>query len=109
MSRYAIYIATLGNRPDLCPGSEYICKDTETPEGDEVPNYHSTVTFTLEEFKSKLLAQYPDADLSGDPAGWFQNTVPNSAGGVEQVDVGGVTVSGGPCAPCWGCAPPVLP
>ena len=67
----------------------------DSPEGDEVPNYHSTVTFTPEEFKSKLLAQYPDADLSGDPAGWFQNTVPNSAGGVEQVDVGGVTVSGG--------------
>ena len=67
----------------------------DSPEGDEVPNYHSTVTFTLDEFKSKLLAQYPDADLSGDPAGWFQNTVPNSAGGVEQVDVGGVTVSGG--------------
>ena len=67
----------------------------DSPEGDEVPNYHSTVTFTLEEFKSKLLAQYPDADLSGDPAGWFQNTVPNSAGGVGQVDVGGVTVSGG--------------
>ena len=67
----------------------------DSPEGEEVPNYHSTVTFTLEEFKSKLLAQYPDADLSGDPAGWFQNTVPNSAGGVEQVDVGGVTVSGG--------------
>ena len=67
----------------------------DSPEGDEVPNYHSTVTFTMEEFKSKLLAQYPDADLSGDPAGWFQNTVPNSAGGVEQVDVGGVTVSGG--------------
>ena len=67
----------------------------DSPEGDEVPNYHSTVTFTPEEFKSKLLAQYPDADLSGDPAGWFQNTVPNSAGGMEQVDVGGVTVSGG--------------
>ena len=67
----------------------------DSPEGDEVPNYHSTVTFTPEEFKSKLLAQYPDADLSGDPADWFQNTVPNSAGGVEQVDVGGVTVSGG--------------
>ena len=67
----------------------------DSPEGDEVPNYHSTVTFTPEEFKSKLLAQYPDADLSGNPADWFQNTVPNSAGGVEQVDVGGVTVSGG--------------
>ena len=67
----------------------------DSPEGDEVPNYHSTVTFTPEEFKAKVLAQYPDADLSGDPGSWFQNTVPNSAGGVETVDVGGITLSGG--------------
>ncbi|MEQ2457010.1 stage II sporulation protein D [Flavonifractor hominis] len=66
----------------------------DSPEGEEVPNYHSTVTVPLEEFKSKLLAQYPQADLSGEPNSWFQNTVPNSAGGVETVDVGGVTVSG---------------
>ena len=45
--------------------------------------------------KSKLLAQYPQADLSGEPAGWFANLVPNSAGGVETVDIGGVTVGGG--------------
>ena len=37
MSRYAIYMATLGNRPDLFPGSEYVGKYTETPEGYEVP------------------------------------------------------------------------
>lgn len=66
----------------------------DSPEGEEVPNYHSTASFTLEEFKTTLLAQYPAANLSGDPAGWFQNVVPNSAGGVETVDVGGVTVSG---------------
>ena len=58
-------------------------------------NYHSTVTVPLDEFKSKLLAQYPQADLSGEPAGWFANLVPNSAGGVETVDIGGVTVGGG--------------
>ena len=45
--------------------------------------------------RSKLLAQYPQADLSGEPAGWFANLVPNSAGGVETVDIGGVTVGGG--------------
>ena len=59
-----------------------------------MPNYHSTVTLTAEEFKTKLLAKYPGADLSGDPSGWFSHTVSNSAGGVSSVDVGGVTVSG---------------
>ena len=67
----------------------------DSPEGEEVPNYHSTATIPLEEFKTKLLAQYPTADLSGEPSGWFQNLVPNSAGGVESIDVGGVTVTGG--------------
>ena len=66
----------------------------DSPEGEEVPNYHSTVTLTAEEFKTAFLAKYPGANLSGDPAGWFANTVSNSAGGVSSVDVGGVTVSG---------------
>ena len=66
----------------------------DSPEGEEVPNYHSTVTLTAEACKAKLLAKYPGADLSGDPSGWFSNTVSNSAGGVESMKVGGVTVSG---------------
>ena len=45
----------------------------DSPEGEEdVPNYHCTVTIPAEEFKSRLLAAYSGADLSGDPAGWFQ-------------------------------------
>ena len=66
----------------------------DSPEGDEVPNYRTTVTVPLEEFKNALLAQYPQADLSGDPAGWFGAVTPNSAGGVGTVAVGGVAVSG---------------
>lgn len=66
----------------------------ESPEGDEVPGYHSTAEIPLADFKSKLQAAHADADLSGDPAGWFQNTVFNSAGGVETVELGGVTVRG---------------
>ena len=66
----------------------------DSPEGEEVPNYHTTVAVPVEEFRTKLLEQYPDAQLSGEPAGWFTNLVGNSAGGVDTVDVGGVTVAG---------------
>lgn len=65
-----------------------------SPEGEEVPGYLSQVTLTAEEFKEIFLTQYPQADLSADSAGWFQNTVPTSNGGVETVKVGGVTVKG---------------
>ena len=66
----------------------------DSPEGEEVPNYHTTVTVPAEEFRTKLLAEFPQADLSGEPSGWFANTVQNSAGGVDSVEVGGVAVTG---------------
>lgn len=65
-----------------------------SPEGDEVPNYHSTATVPVSDFITAIHGKYPQADLTGDPSGWFTNTVPTSAGGVETVDVGGVTVPG---------------
>ena len=67
----------------------------ESPEGEEVPNYHSTVEIPLEEFRSTLLAEYPDMKLEGDPSGWLGERTPNSAGGVASLVIGGVSVSGG--------------
>ena len=55
---------------------------------DSIPNYYSRVEFTAEEFREKVLASYPEADLSGGVSGWLQN------GSVETVDVGGVTMKG---------------
>ena len=74
----------------------------DSPEGEEVPNYHTTVTVPVEEFRAKLLEQYPDADLSGEPSGWFTNLTNRSGGGVESVDVGGVPVTGAACATLFG-------
>ena len=39
---------------------------------DSIPNYYSRVEFTAEEFREKVLASYPEADLSGDISGWLQ-------------------------------------
>ena len=69
-------------------------QSVESPEGEEVPNYHSQVVLTAEEVRTAALAQYPGADLSGDPSGWFSQPVENSAGGVASVDLGGVTLTG---------------
>lgn len=66
----------------------------ESPEGEEVPNYHSEVTVPLEEFRQLVLSQAPDADLSGDCAGWISNVVLNSAGGVASAELGGVSFRG---------------
>ena len=75
-------------------GSVPYLTSVESPEGEEVPNYRTTVAVPVEEFQTVFLTQYPDADLSGAPGTWFRNAVPTSSGGVDTVEVGGVTVKG---------------
>ena len=66
----------------------------DSPEGEEVPNWRSTVAYTAKEFRDTFLAAHPEADLNGDPASWFGTPEYNSAGGVSSIPVGGVTVKG---------------
>lgn len=68
-------------------------KSVSSPERDEVPNYRSQVVLTAEEVRSRVLAAYPGADLSGDPSGWF-GTPASSGGAVTSIPVGGVTLTG---------------
>ena len=75
-------------------GSVPYLTSVESPEGEEVPNYRTTVAVPVEEFQTVFLTQYPDADLSGAPEDWFQTVVPVSSGGVATVEVGGVAVKG---------------
>ena len=70
-------------------------KSVDSPEGDEVPNYHSQAVLGAEEVKSLTLNAYPGADLSGDPSGWFGEASRNEGGGVISIPLGGVTLTGG--------------
>ncbi len=65
-----------------------------SPEGDEVPNYHTQVTVTAEQFRQTVLEAYPEADLSGEPEEWLGEVTLNSAGGVARMAVGGVEIPG---------------
>ncbi len=69
-------------------------KGVDSPEGEEVPNYRSQVNLPTEEMRRTILEKYPGADLSGPPEAWFGAPVYNSAGGVSQMTVGGVTLTG---------------
>ncbi len=67
----------------------------DSPESaDTIPNYYSRVEFTEAQLREKLLAAFPSADLSGPLAAWLRDFVTDSAGSVETVCVGGVSVKG---------------
>ena len=67
----------------------------DSPEGDEVPNYRSTVTLSAAEARAVIEDAYPAAKLTGTPADWFSVPTYTPAGRVESLTVGGVTLSGG--------------
>ena len=70
-------------------------KSVASPEGDEVPNYHSQAVFSDSQVRDAVLDAYPGADLSGDRAGWFDTPAVNAGGTVSSIRVGGVTLTGG--------------
>lgn len=67
----------------------------DSPEGDEVPNYRSTVTLTADEVRKLADGAGLGADLSGEPAGWFSNLTRTASGRVASVELGGAELSGG--------------
>ncbi|MDO4515707.1 MAG: stage II sporulation protein D [Bacillota bacterium] len=69
-------------------------QSVDSPEGEEVPNFHSQVTFTAQEFKDTYLAAQPEAVLEGEPANWFGETTLTNGGSVGTIVIGGVSVTG---------------
>lgn len=66
-----------------------------SPEGDGVPNYRSRLTLSADELRGLVLAQYPQADLSGPCESWLQDMIREPSGTVSRLTVGGVELTGG--------------
>ena len=67
----------------------------DSPEGDEVPNYRSTVILTADEVRKLAEDAGLGCDLSGEPSVWFQNLTRTASGRVDSVELGGAELSGG--------------
>ena len=69
-------------------------QSVDSPGEESASCYHSTADFTPEEFSGHILESFPEADLSGDPAGWLGTAERTGGDGVKQMLIGGVPVSG---------------
>ena len=72
----------------------YLQSVSSPEEGESIPNYYSRVEFSASEFREKFLASHPEANLSGAAREWLTNAVTDSAGSVDTLTVGGVTIKG---------------
>lgn len=67
----------------------------DSPETEsDVPNYESSVTVSASDFSETILAEYPDANFSGDVSSWVQNITYTASGRIATVKLGGVAVKG---------------
>lgn len=73
-----------------------------SPEGEEVPNYHSTVTLTAEELRGLVQQSGMGITLSGDSSTWLSDLSYNASGRVAELTVGGVRLSGGAARSLFG-------
>lgn len=64
-----------------------------TPEGEESPNYHTTVTMTVDQVKAALEAQGCELDEEK-PEEWLKELTYSDAGTLLSAQVGGVTLRG---------------
>lgn len=72
----------------------YLQSVSSPEEKDAIPNYYSRAEFTPTELKEKFLAAHPEADFSGPMDRWLRDAVIDTAGSVETLTVGGVSVKG---------------
>ena len=75
-------------------GSVPYLRAVESPGEEDARNYHTEARFTAEEFAQILLAEAPEARLTGDPAAWLGAIEPTPGQGVGRVRIGGVSLPG---------------
>lgn len=82
------------NAQDVWGGDVAYLKSVESPLGEAADSLVSKVTLPLEEFKSTILSEYPDAVFSDDKSTWVSDIVRSEGGSVSGIKIGGIDLKG---------------
>ncbi|MGN1001763.1 MAG: stage II sporulation protein D [Oscillospiraceae bacterium] len=89
--------SSLGRTEDggnIFSAQPYLVSVSSPETADTVRNLETTVEVSADDFRLTVLKLFPQADLSGEAAGWVGEITPNSTGRVAGAVIGGVEISG---------------
>lgn len=99
---YAISSGNTEASADIWGGERPYLVSVASPGDRFAGGYQTTAVFSQDEMKTKILAAVPDADLSGDAAGWIGSIERTSAGSVKTILLGGKSVTGNDARTAFG-------
>lgn len=92
----AVYFSSAGGATEKAAavwgGDVPYLQSVESPDAEE--RFTEETRIPIEEFRTAILQETPDAQLEGGPAGWFGAAYRTEGGGVERIKIGGVDYSG---------------
>lgn len=91
---YAISSGKTENSKDVWGGDLPYLKSVSSPYDKEAPGYSSTAEFSLDEFKSRISAEFKNAVFSENPSEWYKNEKRSEGGAVMSCEVGGTEIKG---------------
>ena len=91
---HAISAGRTEDAGNVWSGSAPYLKPVESQGDYLAPDYNTQVSYTGDEVRQRILAVFPQADLSGEPDTWFGETLYSDSGYVLYVKVGGVEIQG---------------
>ena len=75
-------------------GSVPYLRAVKSPGEEQAGNFHTEVRFSAEEFAGIILAETPQARLTGDPAAWLGKVEQTPGSGVGIMEIGGAELTG---------------
>lgn len=91
---YAISSGTTERAEDVWGGNVPYLQNSDSSLDINAPGYHSTVQISENEFKKKIISEYPDAKLNSSPSDWYHNEIRSSGGAVLNCSVGEIKLKG---------------
>lgn len=92
----AVYFSSAGGATEKAAavwgGDVPYLQSVESPDAEE--RFTEETRIPVEEFRTAILQETPDAQLESGPAGWFGAAYRTEGGGVERIKIGGIDYSG---------------